>query len=209
MASPDQLGRLEGLPETMQVQITGKNLNVGHSLTKHIEERLQQIAERYFDGSLRARVTVEKERAMFVTDCNLHLATGLLLQANGNAAEALPSFEQAATHLEKQLRRYKNRLKNHHKSRAQPVASFEAQSFVIAAPDESEQEPADLNPVVIAESPTSVPELSVGEAVMQLDISTIPFVVFKSARDGCINLVYRRQDGNIGWLDTGAANSAQ
>jgi ribosomal subunit interface protein len=193
----------------MQVQITGKNLNVGYSLTKHIEERLQQIAERYFDGSLRARVTVEKERAMFVTDCNLHLTTGLLLQANGNAAEALPSFEQAATHLEKQLRRYKNRLKNHHKSRAQPVVSFEAQSFVIAAPDESEQEPADLNPVVIAESPTSVPELSVGEAVMQLDISTIPFVVFKSARDGCINLVYRRQDGNIGWLDTGAANSAQ
>lgn len=191
----------------MQVQITGKNLNIGQSLTSHIEERLQQIAERYFDASLRARVTVEKERAMFVTDCTLHLATGLLLQANGSAAEAFPSFEQAASHLEKQLRRYKNRLKNHHKSRAQPVTSFEAQSFVIAAPGESDQEPADLNPVVIAESPTSVPELSVGEAVMQLDISTIPFVLFKSARDGCINLVYRRQDGNIGWLDTGAAKS--
>jgi hypothetical protein len=105
------------------------------------------------------------------------------------------------------LRRYKNRLKDHHKSRIEPVASFEAQSFVIAASGiEQDQEAADLNPVVIAESPASIPELSVGEAVLQLDISTNPFVLFKSARDGGINVVYRRHDGNIGWLDAGAQN---
>ena len=119
----------------------------------------------------------------------------------------MPSFEEAASHLEKQLRRYKNRLKDHHKSRVEPVTSFEAQSFVIAASGiEQDQEAADLNPVVIAESPASIPELSVGEAVLQLDISTNPFVLFKSARDGGINVVYRRHDGNIGWLDAGAQN---
>ena len=194
----------------MQVQITGKNLNVGSALTGHIEERLDQISERYFDGTMGAHVTLEKQRSAFVTECTLRLKTGLVLQAHGNAAEAMPSFEEAASHLEKQLRRYKNRLKDHHKSRAEPVANFAAQSFVIAAPDaEQDQEAADLNPVVIAESPASIPELSVGEAVMQLDISTSHFVVFKNARDGGINLVYRRHDGNIGWLDAGAQKTGE
>jgi len=205
VAYPDVLGAPEGLPEIMQVQITGKNLNVGNALTNHIEQRLEVIAERFFDGTIGAHVTVEKQRTAFVTECTLRLKTGLVLQAHGRAAEAMPAFEQAASHLEKQLRRYKNRLKDHHRSRAQPVASFEAQSFVIATPEaEQDQEVADLNPVVIAESPASIPELSVGEAVMQLDISTNPFVLFKSARDGGINVVYRRHDGNIGWLDAGA-----
>lgn len=194
----------------MQVQITGKNLNVGSALTSHVEQRLQQIAERFFEGTMNAHVTLEKQRSAFVTECTLRLRTGLTLQAHGSAAEAMPSFEEAASHLEKQLRRYKNRLKDHHKSRVEPVASFEAQSFVIAAPDaEQDQEAADLNPVVIAETAASIPELSVGEAVMQLDISTIPFVLFKNARDGGINVVYRRHDGNIGWLDAGAQNSGK
>jgi ribosomal subunit interface protein len=198
------------LPEIMQVQITGKNLNVGSALTSHIEQRLAQIAERFFEGTTGAHVTVEKQRSAFVTECTLRLRTGLTLQAHGSAGEAMPSFEEAASHLEKQLRRYKNRLKDHHKSRVEPVASFEAQSFVIAAPDaEQEQEAADLNPVVIAETAASIPELSVGEAVMQLDISTNPFVLFKSARDGGINVVYRRHDGNIGWLDAGAQVSGK
>jgi hypothetical protein len=92
----------------------------------------------------------------------------------------------------------------------EPVASFEAQSFVIAASDaEQDEEAADLNPVVIAETAASIPELSVGEAVMQLDISTNPFVLFKSTRDGGINVVYRRHDGNIGWLDAGAQVSGK
>lgn len=198
------------MPEIMQVQITGKNLNVGSALTSHIEQRLGQIAERFFEGTTGAHVTVEKQRSAFVTECTLRLRTGLTLQAHGSAADAMPSFEEAASHLEKQLRRYKNRLKDHHKSRVDPVASFEAQSFVIAAPGaEQDQEAADLNPVVIAETAASIPELSVGEAVMQLDISTNPFVLFKSARDGGINVVYRRHDGNIGWLDAGAQVSGK
>ena len=194
----------------MQVQITGKNLNVGSALTSHIEQRLQEIAERFFEGTTGAHVTLEKQRSAFRTECTLRLRTGLTLQAHGSAADAMPSFEEAASHLEKQLKRYKNRLKDHHKSRVEPVASFEAQSFVIAAPGgEQGQEAADLNPVVIAESPASIPELSVGEAVMQLDISTNPFVLFKSARNGGINVVYRRHDGNIGWLDAGGQNSGK
>jgi len=116
------------------------------------------------------------------------------------------SFDSAFSHLERQLRRYKQRIKDHHKSRKSPLKQIEAQTYVIAAPQhEEDNEPHDLNPVVIAEAAAQVPEISVGEAVMQLDISTVPFVLFRNARDGGLNVVYRRNDGNIGWVDPGPA----
>jgi hypothetical protein len=99
------------------------------------------------------------------------------------------------------LKRYKQRLKDHHKDRREPVRQSEAASYVIQAGNEEGEEPASLNPVVIAESSTSVPELSVGEAVMQLEISSVPFVLFRNSKGGQTNVVYRRSDGNIGWVD--------
>jgi ribosomal subunit interface protein len=130
----------------MQIKVTGKNLDVGSALREHVEDRLRQLQQRYFEGTVHAHVTVEKQRGGFHTDCTLHLATGLLLQAHGSAPEAHPSFDQAASHLEKQLRRYKNRLKDHHKSRREPVRQLEAVSYVISPAPEEEAEAAGLNP---------------------------------------------------------------
>jgi ribosomal subunit interface protein len=193
----------------MHIQITGKNLDIGDALRSHAGERLETIAERYFDGAVSAHVTVEKQRTSFVTDCSLHLATGLVLQAHGAAGEAFASFEGAASHLEKQLRRYKSRIRKHHSARKEPVRREPAAYYTIApAGEEEQQEPADLSPAIIAETPHSVAELSVGEAVMQLDISTMPFVLFRNTRDGVLNVVYRRQDGNIGWINPSPAKQS-
>ena len=185
----------------MQIKVTGKNLDVGSALREHVEARLLQLKQKYFEGTVHAHVTVEKQRAAFRTDCALHLATGLILQAQGSAAEAHPSFDDAAAHLERQLRRYKQRLKDHHRNRKEPVRQSMAPSYVIAAETEAAEEPQGLNPVVVAETEMSLPELSVGEAVMQLDISTTAFLLFRNGGHGGLNLVYRRPDGNIGWVD--------
>jgi ribosomal subunit interface protein len=186
----------------MQIKVTGKNLDIGAAMRTHVEERLRDIAAKYFSGTVSAHVTVDKQRALFVSDCTVHLATGLVLQAHGKAGDAFKSFDKAAAHLEKQLRRYKQRLKDHHDNRTEPVRQRAAANYVIAAPKAgNDGEPKDLNPVIIAENSSDVPELSVGEAVMQLDISTVAFVLFRNSRDGGLNVVYRRDDGNIGWID--------
>jgi ribosomal subunit interface protein len=195
----------------MRVLITGKNFNIGESLKSHVETRLEQLATRYFHGAVNGQVTMEKQRGQFLTECTLHLATGLVLQSHGEAGEPYISFDASAEHLEKRLRRYKQRLKDHHKNRREPVRHEAAASYVIAAAaddEESEIVSDDLNPVVIAETASSVPELSVGEAVMQLDLSSGPFVFFRNARDGTLNVVYRRADGNIGWIDPAPRRTA-
>jgi ribosomal subunit interface protein len=194
-------GRSRDIATTMQIKVTGKNLDVGSALREHVEDRLRQLQQKYFEGTVHAHVTVEKQRVGFATDCALHLATGLVLQSHGQAVDAHPSFDQAASHLEKQLRRYKRRLKDHHKSRHEPVRQTEAASYVISPAPEVEEDSAGLNPVVVAETDIKLPELSVGEAVMQLDISSVPFVLFRNGGHGGLNLVYRRIDGNIGWVD--------
>jgi ribosomal subunit interface protein len=188
------------VPYAMQIKITGKNLDVGEALRDRINERLRLLQQKYFEGTTHGHVTVEKQRSNFHCDCTLLLATGLKLQAHGSDADAFPSFEAAALHLERQLKRYKQRIKDHHKRR-EPVRQMEAASYVISAAPEEEAPAADLNPVVVAESATQVPELTVGEAVMQLDISSVPFVLFRNAGNGTLNVVYRRNDGNIGWVD--------
>jgi ribosomal subunit interface protein len=194
-------GRNKDFAAPMQIKITGKNLDAGDAFRDHVEDRLHQLQQRYFEGTVHAHVTVERQRSGFHTDCTLHLATGLVLQAHGQAGDAHPSFDFAAQHLEKQLKRYKQRIKDHHKTRREPVRRENAASYIISTAADSDSEPADLNPVVIAEQATSVPELTVGEAVMQLDISSVPFVLFRNSGHGALNVVYRRSDGNIGWVD--------
>jgi ribosomal subunit interface protein len=189
----------------MQIKITGRHLDIGDSLRSRIDERLSSFKQKYFEGTVHGHVMVEKQRSRFSTDCTLHLATGLVIQSTGMAEDAVSSFEAAAQHLEKQLKRYKHRLKDHQRLRRQPVHMEEAPSYVIQAAEDQDEEPGDLNPVVIAEAATSVPELSVGEAVMQLDLSSIPFVLFRNAKGGNLNVVYRRPDGNIGWVDPRSA----
>jgi len=187
--------------EPMQIKISGKHLDIGEGLRHHIDTRLQSFRERFFEGSVHGSVTLEKRRGFFLSDCSLHLATGLHLQAHGENTDAQACVDAALLHLEKQLKKYKQRLKDHHRQPREPRATQEAMAYVIQQEDHLVDEPAGLNAPVIAESAATIPQLSVGEAVMQLDISTTPFVLFHNIKEGRLNLIYRRPDGNIGWLD--------
>lgn len=191
----------------MQIQITGKNIDVGDALRTHIEDRLEGDVAKYFDGVVDGHVTVLKENSEFRCECNLHLSTGMSLQTEGRSGDAHAAFDKAAERLEKRLRRYKRRLKDHHaRSSAKEVAAFDAAAYIIAQEAETAEEPQDLSPPIIAESVERIPDLTVGEAVMKLDISDVPVVVFRNAGHGGMNVIYRRADGNIGWIDPGTAN---
>ena len=185
----------------MQIKITGKHLDIGEGLRQHIETRLQNFRDRFFEGSVHGNVTLEKQRGRFLSDCSLHLATGLHLQAHAENSEPMACADAALSHLEKQLKKYKQRLKDHHRSPREAREPKEATSYVFAQEEHSDEEPTALHAPVIAEMTAIIPQLSVGEAVMQLDISTTPFVLFHNTKEGRLNVVYRRSDGNIGWLD--------
>lgn len=186
----------------MNVQITGKNLDIGTALREHIEERISSQVIKYFERATSATVTVEKQKSSFFAECVLHLATGLTLASKGNGGDAYSAFDVSLEHLETRLRRYKRRLSNHHRQRQEPVDSAQASSFVIApSSDNAEAESEELSPAIIAESTHKISRISVGEAVMKLEISDVPFVLFKNDKHDAINIVYRREDGNIGWVD--------
>ena len=185
----------------MQIKITGKHIDIGEGLRQHIEARLQSFRERFFEGSVHGTVTLEKQRSRFLSDCSLHLATGLHLQAHAENSDPQACVDAALVHLEKQLKKYKQRLKDHHRAPREAKAPREATSYVIPFEEHAEQEPTSLHAPIIAGTSATIAELSVGEAVMQLEISTTPFVLFHNSKEGRLNLVYRRPDGNIGWLD--------
>jgi ribosomal subunit interface protein len=185
----------------MQIKITGKHIDIGDGLRQHIETRLQTFRERFFEGSVHGNVTLEKQRGRFLADCSLHLATGLHLQAHAENTEPMACADAALSHLEKQLKKYKQRLKDHHRAPRVAHEPREAMAYVIPHEEHSDEEPTSLHAPIIAENAAVIPQLSVGEAVMQLDISTTPFVLFHNTKEGRLNVVYRRPDGNIGWLD--------
>jgi hypothetical protein len=138
------------------------------------------------------------------------LATGMVLQAHGIDGDARIAFDAAANHLEKRLRRYKQRLRDHHNRRRKPSIPSDVRSFIIQASEDEEafEEPSDLSPVIVAEDMHRVPELTVGEAAMQLDISNLSFLLFRNAKNNAFGLVYRRGDGNIGWIDLVSADKS-
>lgn len=189
----------------MKLVITGKNLDMGESLRSRIEERIATGVERLFDGSVKSQVVIEKQRGFFHCECTLNLPTGLTLQAHGRGADAHTGFDEAASHLEHQLKRYKKRLRDHQQSRTEPVKAFAAASYVIAGSREEAPGTDSLSPTIIAETTADIPELTVGEAVLQLEISNLPFVLFRNRAAAGFNLVYRRHDGHIGWIDPGRA----
>jgi ribosomal subunit interface protein len=183
----------------MSLRISGKHLDIGDALRGQIEARIGDSVGKYFDGGFNGHVTIEREGSGFRTDCALHLDTGIGLQAVGRAAEPQASFELAAERIEKRLRRYKRRLRDHHHTRrAEPVP---AASYVIADMPDDEEVPSDYNPTIIAEETTKLDTLTVGGAVVALDLTDAPVIVFRHAVHGGINVVYRRGDGHIGWID--------
>ncbi len=195
----------------MPFRVSGRNLDIGEALRNRMSARVAEAMAKYFDGGYSGHVTVGKEGFGFRTECAVHLDSGITLHTDGMAADAYASADQAAVRIEKRLRRYKRRLKGRATARSENGADgtrgADAQSYVITAPDhESEEEMGDFTPVIIAKSTTALEPLSVSEAVMELDMTGAPVVVFRHSVNGRVNIVYRRRDGNVGWVDPPAAS---
>ena len=184
----------------MSLRISGKHMEIGDAFRTRIEERIGDVVEKYFDGGFSGKVTVEKANSRFVADCVVHLDTGQILQATGQAQDAISAFEAASERVEKRLRRYKRRLKSHHAGTREVEEDIAYR--VVAAIDENEEEvPEDYAPAIVAESNMSLRTMTVASAVLQLDMTDNPVVVFRNAGNDHVNVVYRRSDGNIGWVD--------
>jgi putative sigma-54 modulation protein len=197
----------------MPFRVSGKNITIGEALRERVNARVVEALAKYFDGGYSGHVTIGKEGFGFLTECVIHLDSGIVLQAEAMAADAYASADQAAIRIEKRLRRYHRRLKDHHLARADGAAvntpAIAAPSYVIAAPEqENEEEPTGFNPVIIAESTTALKRLSVSEAVTELDMTGVPVIVFRHAGHGQVNIVYRRADGHIGWIDPPAVETS-
>lgn len=187
----------------MRYQITGKQIDIGEALQTHVQTELGDMFGKYAGRPTDANVTFSKSGAEFVCETVVHLSTGLTTQAKGHAHEIYAAFESAREKMDKQLRRYKRRLKDHHKDREQPVELMMAGTYILAQSSaEEELESADDHTaMIVAEMETKVPTLSVSDAVMQLELAHAPVQVFRNEGHGGINVVYRREDGNIGWID--------
>jgi ribosomal subunit interface protein len=187
----------------MRIQISGKQMDIGDALRTHVEARLTDAVGKYFDRPVEAMVVFSRDRHEFIADSSVHLSTGMNAQAKGRADEIYASFETSVDRMEKQLRRYKRRLKDHHRSREAPIQAVGATSYILAGGEEEDgaEEPETLQPVIIAEMETPVPRVSVGEAVMQMELAGAPLLVFRNDSHGGVNVVYRRDDGYVGWID--------
>jgi ribosomal subunit interface protein len=184
------------------LRVSGRNLDVGDALRGQVEERLKAALARYFTGGFDGHVTVGRDGGGFRTECTLRLDSGATLHSAGFAHDAYASFGDAAEKLEKRLRRYKRKLKDH--PQGNDRESFSAPYRVIEPPPEAiddDAESADFQAVVVAESTTMVRSLSVSAAVEELDLTGAPFLVFRHGGSGRVNVVYRRSDGHIGWID--------
>lgn len=186
----------------MQYKISGKQIDIGSSLQTHVREQLDDTLAKYAGRPTDANVVFSRSGREYVCEAVIHLSTGLNASASAHAHEIYAAFEDCAEKLDKQLRRYKRRLKDHHKDRSEPVELFGASSYILASEEQSEDaEPESLQPIIVAEMETKIPSLSVGEAVMQMELAGAPVLVFRNEGKKELNVVYRRDDGNIGWID--------
>jgi len=186
----------------MRYQISGRSIDIGEALQTHVKAELGEVVEKYAQRPTDTVVTFSKVAHEHVCETIIHLSTGLTAQAKGHAPEIYAAFESCREKMDKQLRRYKRRLRSHHRDRAEPVEYGGGSAYILAPTEEVEDEDADsLTPVVIAEMETKIPSITVGEAVMQLELAGDRMLVFRNEGHGGVNVVYRREDGNIGWID--------
>ncbi len=200
----------------MRVQVAGRQVDVGEALQARISEDLSRGIQKYFQSRpAEALVTVGRNGPFFQVDCTLHLDSGIVLQAEGQDADPHQAFTNALYKIEKRVRRYKRRLKNHHNGARSALPAEDAAAYVLApTPEEAESEETPNGvetheaPLVIAETKVPVRTMPVATAVLQLDLSDSPALLFRNAAHGGLNLVYRRPDGNIGWVDPARINGA-
>ncbi len=187
----------------MKVATSGKQLDIGDALREHIQETLDQAVEKYFGNAQEAHVVLSRQAHLYRADIAVHVGRNILVQGHAEADAPYPAVDLAVEHVGKRLRRYKRRLRDHYRRQDQIAAGTEAQQYVLApAPEaEREEEAGSDKPVVIAELTTTIDTMTASEAVMRLDLADVPAMLFRNSAHGGLNMVYRRPDGNIGWVD--------
>ncbi len=185
----------------MQFSVTGKHVDIGNALRGHVEKNLGAAVAKYFDRAMDANVVFSKNGQNIQTDISVRVGRGIMLRGKAEAEDSFAAFNAASEHIAKRLRRYKRRIRDHHKSEDQSADALLAQQYVLA--DQEEHEPAadDQDHVVVAEMATEIPMIKVSEAVMRMNLADLPAMMFRNAAHGGLNMIYRRPDGNIGWVD--------
>jgi len=186
----------------MHLIVTGKQIDTGDALRRHVEASLDSILGKYFKAAIEAHVVFSREAHLSRAEISVHIGRGIEVNAGAAATEVYAAYDAAAERVAKQLRRYKRRLRDHHaKAREPSEASERARDYVLAPVADEADEDAGGGPAVVAEMSTELPNLTVGEAVMRMDLADAPVLLFRNRSHGELNLVYRRADGNIGWID--------
>jgi len=195
----------------MQITVSGKQVELSDALQTRVSTQLEAIASKYFDHALEAHVTFSRARSFFTCDVNVHAGRGLVLRGEGEAADANAAFDDASEHIAKRLRRYRRRVNDHARDLANRTRPESARQFILqeaeTAADVAEPEGrslAEAYATVIADTPTEISTLSVGEAVMRMDLADQMVMMFRNSASQQLNVVYRRPDGHIGWIDPGA-----
>lgn len=187
----------------MEIRVSGHQVDTGDALRQRVDDRLGAVADKYFERALSAHVTFGKgpHDHAFTCDIVAHVMQGVILKGSGHAVEANPAFDQAADRIEKQLRRYMRRLKDRHANDIDSLVAAEADaSYTVFAPTPEDSDGAD-NPPVVAETSVDIPDASVSDAVMLLDLRNTNALLFRNSGTGKFNMVYRRHDGTIGWVE--------
>jgi ribosomal subunit interface protein len=194
----------------MQITVSGKQVELSDALRTRVSQSLDTITAKYFDHALEAHVTFSRARSFFTCDINVHAGPGLVLRGEGEAADANGAFDDAAEHIAKRLRRYRRRVNDHARDLAHRARPQAARQYTLR--QEEEEEPAGTAKVqaatyatVVAEVPTEISVLTVSEAVMRMDLADQPVLMFRNSANGQLNVVYRRSDGHIGWIDPNGA----
>lgn len=196
----------------MQITVSGKQVELSEALKMRVNQALSTITGKYFDHAQEAHITFSRARSFFTCDINIHAARGLVLRGEGEAADANSAFDDAAEHIAKRLRRYRRRVNDHARDAAHRDRPQAARQYVLR---QAEDEPADNGQgvvvqantyaTVVAETPTEIARLSVSDAVMRMDLADQPVLMFRNITTQELNVVYRRSDGHIGWIDPTAS----
>jgi ribosomal subunit interface protein len=192
----------------MQFSVTGKQMDVGDALRQHIEESVKSLVGKYFGRGIEAHAVVSREAHLYCCDLSVHIGRGIMIKASEKSADPYQSADMATEHIGKRMRRYKRRLRDHHNGAGHKLQeALQAQAYILAPEPEAEaeesaaSEPHDGRPAVVAEMTTEISTLTVGEAVMRMDLADLPVLMFRNSAHGGLNVVYRRNDGHIGWID--------
>ncbi|MCY4396141.1 MAG: ribosome-associated translation inhibitor RaiA [Rhodospirillaceae bacterium] len=201
----------------MNVKVTGRHLDVGQALRRHAESTIGDTVGKFFERALDSTVTFDKSGHEFAVDIKVHVSRGLHVLGEGRAEDPYAAFNKAAEHIAKRLRRNKRRIRDHHPAAPRDLETLTAQQYILAHDEEPETEQADAStsgngqnePVVVADMTTDIASLTVGEAVMRMDLADLPAMMFRNVAHGGLNMIYRRADGHIGWVDPEGAAETQ